>query len=174
MSKTIFTNDDVTLSMGGELFQGASQVAQEACDALKRAGKGTSEILHALMNMGAGYINVVAALIARHDLSKFTEDSMDDFNPNFAITPDVLLFSAILMNVAAPTCGEDGSVDVQFGPHVISRALKTFEQFTGRPADGSLDQSFVQAGREFDESQMPQLLAEAAMRDAGINRGRLN
>ena len=147
-AEVMYNNNDEVGEVASQMFKAAEQITQQAC--LKLRGHPKAAAIAAVLNFGAGYMQTLSALIARHDTS-----DMENFNPNFAVTPDVMLFAALLSNQAAPLCTEKGEVDVEFGPHIIWKTLKMFEQYTGRPADGSLQQSFVEVGRKFDPKMLP-------------------
>jgi hypothetical protein len=86
------------------------------------------------------------------------EGDGDSFDPTRRITPDTLLFFAILAahscqdSRARGTPGIDGSggidVSVEFGPETFFNALETFERATGRKIDGMLPKGMLEAARD--------------------------
>ncbi len=166
MSKFHIEDDSDVSRISSELFKGFQEVSQEAIGVIAKSGKGKSAAIHAVLNGTAGIINVLATLVANH----VKPDNIEDLNPNLAVTPEVLLFTALLVNKCAPVCEPDGHVQSQFGPHVIWAALEAYERLTGQKPDQFLAPGLAEAGREFAPNDMARV--KAAYEANGADRPR--
>lgn len=151
------------LDAGSKLFDLAQSAFLMTNVALKRAGHGKPAAIHVGMNFAAGILHSVAVLTA--DTSSVDPDNPTQEAINRCITPEVLLFTALLVNKCSPEA-EGNVVNTEFGPEQIFNALEAYEQLTGKRCDEFLDKDMVAAARKAGTSAQ-ELLQNVLTRPRG-------
>ncbi len=132
-------------NLAGQAFSTGEAAGHALVVASHKMGGGMPESLNALGNMAVGLMHVMAMCVANQKPT----GNFEDFDPSDGITPETLLFSALLVNQIAPDYDHNkNGVVCSFGPHVLLETMSAYEKLTGKKPDEFLVPGLVKAVRE--------------------------
>ena len=105
-----------------------------ACGVVSKSKNGACEALVGGIATVAGAIHMLAAFLNKGEI-------------NGPVTPDEMLFAALLVWHCSPSNDGENSV-LAFDPSIILDTMETFEKFTGRKPDSFMIPAMAQAARD--------------------------
>lgn len=152
-----------TLSLSEKAFHAGEEMGMQLLFAAHKEGGGLPDSVYAVGSLAIGALMILAAAVAKQEAPpelkhligkkshEMTEDDKEDlkkhFDPHAAVTPEVLLFTAFLLNKMC-RAREGANVVTEFGPFIVYEALEAFELFTGKKVDDKLVPGMVKAARD--------------------------
>lgn len=133
-----------TLKLSNEAFRVGEQAAQSLLLAAKAGGGNIADGIYCLTSMAAGLMTILAISVGKIETKDFEE-----FEPTDSITPETLLYSALLVNKTTPDYDhKEKSVVSELNPIVFFDAIEAYEKLTGKSPDEFLQPGLVKAARE--------------------------